>query len=151
LLSCRWIWAPHPNSIAGVTYIIPARQPAGRRGYVLRVPNADLLKGAPHTGALLAHENVHHQKQILRSMDQDIVRSTDTYPGVQETLLARHSSIMFRSSRYWLTYGPELFLRSRQLCSYSRTSQHFMEPEGSFPCSHEPSTGPYPEPDRSSP
>jgi hypothetical protein len=26
-----------------------------------------------------------------------------------------------------------------------------MEPEGSFPCSLEPSTGPYPKPDQSSP
>jgi hypothetical protein len=26
-----------------------------------------------------------------------------------------------------LTYGAEPFLRSRQLCSYSRSSQHFME------------------------
>jgi hypothetical protein len=46
-----------------------------------------------------------------------------------------------------LTHGAEPFLRSRQLCSSSRTTQHFMEPEGSLPCSQEPSTDPYPEPD----
>jgi hypothetical protein len=43
------------------------------------------------------------------------------------------------------------FLRSCQLCRYSRTSQNFMEPKGSLPCSQEPSIGPYPEPDQSSP
>jgi hypothetical protein len=43
------------------------------------------------------------------------------------------------------------FLRRRQLCSYSRTSQHFMEPEGSLSCSQEPSSGPYTEPDQSNP
>jgi hypothetical protein len=32
-------------------------------------------------------------------------------------------------------------LRNRKLCSPSRTSQHFMEPESSIPCSQEPSTG----------
>jgi hypothetical protein len=34
-----------------------------------------------------------------------------------------------------LTHGAEPFLRSCQLCSYSRTCQHFIEPEGSLPCS----------------
>jgi hypothetical protein len=43
---------------------------------------------------------------------------------------------------YLLTYGAEPVLRSCQLCSHSRTSQHFMEPEGSLPCAQEPSTGP---------
>jgi hypothetical protein len=48
-----------------------------------------------------------------------------------------------------LTHGAEAFLRSHQFCSYSRISQHFMEPEGSLSWSREPSTGPYPEPDES--
>jgi hypothetical protein len=42
-----------------------------------------------------------------------------------------------------ITHGAEPFLKSCQLCSYSRTSQHFMEPEGSLPCSQELSTGSY--------
>jgi hypothetical protein len=38
-------------------------------------------------------------------------------------------------------------LRSSQSRSYSRTSQHFTEPGGSFPCSQQPSTAPYSESD----
>jgi hypothetical protein len=50
----------------------------------------------------------------------------------------------------WL-HGTEFFLRSRQFCSYSRTSNNFTEPEDALPSSQETSTGPYPEPDESSP
>jgi hypothetical protein len=50
-----------------------------------------------------------------------------------------------------LTHEAEPFLRSRQLCSYSRNPQHFMKPESSIPCSQEPSTGPYPELHQSNP
>jgi hypothetical protein len=42
-------------------------------------------------------------------------------------------------------------MRSRQLRSYTRISQHFMEPEGSLPYAQEPTIGPYSEPDESSP
>jgi hypothetical protein len=43
---------------------------------------------------------------------------------------------------------------SCEAASYAATEelhQYFMEPEGSLPCSQEPSTGPYPEPDQSNP
>jgi hypothetical protein len=43
-------------------------------------------------------------------------------------------------------HGAEHFLASRQSLNNSKNYLHFMEPDGSLPCSHEPSTGLYPEP-----
>jgi hypothetical protein len=60
-----------------------------------------------------------------------------------DTCTTTHDNLLTHS-RSWA------FLRSCQMCSYSRTSQYFMKPEGSLPCSEEPSTGAYSEPDRSS-
>jgi hypothetical protein len=42
-------------------------------------------------------------------------------------------------------------LEKMQLCRHSRTSKCFMAPEVSLPYSQEPSSSPYPEPERSSP
>jgi hypothetical protein len=50
----------------------------------------------------------------------------------------------------WVPLLYWALLENLPIESYSRTSQHFREPEGSLPCSQEPSGGPYPEPDRSS-
>jgi hypothetical protein len=47
-------------------------------------------------------------------------------------------------------HGAET-LRSRQFCSYSRTSQHFMEHEGSLLCPQGLSIGPYSQQNRYSP
>jgi hypothetical protein len=44
-----------------------------------------------------------------------------------------------------------VLLETPQLCSYLRTYQHFMEPEGTLPLLKEPSTFPNPEPDKSNP
>jgi hypothetical protein len=53
--------------------------------------------------------------------------------------IATDGEILRSDIHHSLTHGAEPFLRSRQMCSYSRTSQHFMELEGSLPCSQEPS------------
>jgi hypothetical protein len=45
---------------------------------------------------------------------------------------------MSLSGTYLLTFRAEPFLRSCQLCSNPRTSQHFKVHEGSSPCSQKP-------------
>jgi hypothetical protein len=73
---------------------------------------------------------------------------TERIEGLKENWYERVLRIIAdRLIKILLTYGAEPFLSRSQICSYSRISQHFMEPEVSLQCSQVPSTGPYPEPD----
>jgi hypothetical protein len=76
----------------------------------------------------------------LNNIKSTIVRSYIT-PAVKKASL--NNLLISYILTHSLTHGAEPFLRSCQLCSYSRISQHVMEPEDSLPCSQEPSTGPY--------
>jgi hypothetical protein len=70
-------------------------------------------------------------------------RRRDTY------FLPYHHSTAWSGSNE--LHGSESFLRSHQLWSYSRISQHFIGPKLSLTCLNEPYTGAYSEPDQSSP
>ena len=48
-------------------------------------------------------------------------------------------------------HGAESFVRSRQFVTNSRNFLHFMEPQGSLPCSKQPASWPNPRPDQSNP
>jgi hypothetical protein len=78
--------------------------------------------------------------------------NTPTPPKIMLIESTRRSKpVLINLMGYLLIQRTEPFLRNCQLCSYSRISQHFMELEGSLPCSQEPSTDPYPQTIQSNP
>jgi hypothetical protein len=74
-------------------------------------------------------------------MGSNPTEGLDPRPGVLQTPYKIEKLINCprpNKGLYLLTYGAEPFLRSRQLCSLSRISQHFMETKVSLTCSDSP-------------
>jgi hypothetical protein len=87
---------------------------------------------------LARHTSIHTTFQYHNLSYSGTLRSGKSVKISSSILFA---ILIFFSYIYYvhsLTHGAEPFVRSCQLCSYSRT-QHFMKPEGSL---QEPSTGP---------
>jgi hypothetical protein len=112
------------------------------------------MEDRPFSRLLSTQDNIDAEKWQIHTHSASEIRIQDARIRTVEDRASGHCGLaictLYHTS-YLLTYGAEPFLRSCQLCSYSGTSRHFKEPDGSLPCSQEPSTGTYPAPDRSSP
>jgi hypothetical protein len=75
---------------------------------------------------LLIYTTVPHTTLVLRKL----------FNCIRKFYTSRIYAIKSITHLHLLTpQGAELLLRNCKMCSYSRTSHHFMEPEGSLPCS----------------
>jgi hypothetical protein len=85
---------------------------------------------------------------IFPEASMEIIKYTRTRSGSSQSLIVFlhgylnmkirwmcHVKMSYPCKHRVCTHWAEPFLRSCQLCSYSRTSQHFMDPGSSLPCS----------------
>ena len=94
------------------------------------------------------------KKQNLGMTDPEEVTANYTPTGTEPRASRHKFSVTIQQAlTHLLTYllhGAGSFLRSYLVCSWSRNSPRFMEPEGSSPHSQASATCPYPEPSQSS-
>jgi hypothetical protein len=77
---------------------------------------------------------------VVRVSDYRL-RDPGSIPGATRlfrTIVVGYHAHTLLDELHW----AEPFLRSYQLCSYTRTYQHFIKPECSLPCSQEPNPDP---------